>query len=417
MTPSVVDTSVGIADLPEERVEPNVGEGVTDTLDVDTEGLEILEDAGQGKKKSKKRKHKSGAEKRNVDVGEPSEPKKKLSKEERATKRAKTRIGNKRITKNVTDIPPHKVVLNSEEEESNWKFVASRMIAAERMLSEVTKQNADIMGIQEDVSVMPTVQTVGPYYSNLVREFICNMTEDIDDPVSPNFQKITLRNFTFDFLPKKASTPFLWAFEEREKLLEFYERVSGARMHASFIRPGGVAQDLPLGLCRDIDSFTQQFASRIDELEEMSTGNRIWKQRLVDIGTVTAQQAKDWGFSGVMLRGSGVCWDLRRAAPYDVHDQLDPDVPVGTRGDRYDRYCIRIEEMRQSVRIIVQCLNQMPSGMIKAAQDEIRHLEGVIQTTLARKSVLEARLRSLTREVGPEVDPAVGDCKAEASQD
>lgn len=163
-----------------------------------------------------------------------------------------------------------------------------------------------------------------------------------------------------------ASTPFLWAFEEREKLLEFYERVSGARMHASFIRPGGVAQDLPLGLCRDIDSSTQQFASRIDELEEMSTGNRIWKQRLVDIGTVTAQQAKDWGFSGVMLRGSGVCWDLRRAAPYDVHDQSDPDVPVGTRGDRYDRYCIRIEEMRQSVRIIVQCLNQMPSGMIKA---------------------------------------------------
>nr|UJP67974.1 NADH dehydrogenase subunit 7 [Dinetus racemosus] len=163
-----------------------------------------------------------------------------------------------------------------------------------------------------------------------------------------------------------ASTPFLWAFEEREKLLEFYERVSGARMHASFIRPGGVAQDLPLGLCRDIDSFTQQFASRIDELEEMSTGNRIWKQRLVDIGTVTAQQAKDWGFSGVMLRGSGVCWDLRKAAPYDVHDQLDPDVPVGTRGDRYDRYCIRIEEMRQSVRIIVQCLNKMPSGMIKS---------------------------------------------------
>uniref|UniRef100_G1C2V1 NADH dehydrogenase [ubiquinone] iron-sulfur protein 2 n=1 Tax=Arabidopsis thaliana TaxID=3702 RepID=G1C2V1_ARATH len=162
-----------------------------------------------------------------------------------------------------------------------------------------------------------------------------------------------------------ALTPFLWAFEEREKLLEFYERVSGARMHASFIRPGGVAQDLPLGLCRDIDSFTQQFASRIDELEEMSTGNRIWKQRLVDIGTVTAQQAKDWGFSGVMLRG-GVCWDSRRAAPYDVHDQSDLDVPVGTRGDRYDRYCIRIEEMRQSLRIIVQCLNQMPSGMIKA---------------------------------------------------
>ncbi|KAG4906137.1 hypothetical protein JHK86_034962 [Glycine max] len=231
-----------------------------------------------------------------------------------------------------------------------------------------------------------------------------------------------------------ASTPSLWAFEEREKLLEFYERVSGARMHASFIRPGGVAQDLPLGLCRDIDSFTQQFASRIDELEEMSTGNRIWKQRLVDIGTVTAQQAKDWGFSGagrathlrmvlvlrtvngfasglwarrnrmsspgwstvrqnrhrlgaidgtcrsarrlLVIKKSvesggtsneiGVCWDSRRAAPYDVHDQSDPDVPVGTRGDRYDRYCIRIEEMRQSLRIILQCPNKIPSGMIKA---------------------------------------------------
>uniref|UniRef100_G8E8U3 NADH dehydrogenase [ubiquinone] iron-sulfur protein 2 n=1 Tax=Silene conica TaxID=39875 RepID=G8E8U3_SILCO len=163
-----------------------------------------------------------------------------------------------------------------------------------------------------------------------------------------------------------ALTPFLWSFEEREKLLEFYERVSGARMHASFIRPGGVGQDLPFGLCRDIDSSTQQFASRIDELEEMSTGNRIWKDRLVDIGSVTAQQAKAWGFSGVMLRGPGVCWDLRRAAPYDVYHELDFDVPVGTRGDCYDRYCIRIEEMRQSLRLIVQCLKKMPTGMIKA---------------------------------------------------
>ncbi|PHT46359.1 NADH dehydrogenase [ubiquinone] iron-sulfur protein 2 [Capsicum baccatum] len=163
-----------------------------------------------------------------------------------------------------------------------------------------------------------------------------------------------------------ASTPFLWAFEEREKLLEFYERVSGARMHTSFIRPGGVAQDFPKGLCIDIDSFTQQFASRIGKLEEMSTDNRICKQRLMDIGTVTAQQAKDWEFSGVMLRGSGVCWDLQKAAPYDVHDQLDPDIPVGTRGDRYDRYYIRIGEMRQSVWIIMQCLNQIPSCIIKA---------------------------------------------------
>lgn len=168
-----------------------------------------------------------------------------------------------------------------------------------------------------------------------------------------------------------ALTPFLWAFEEREKLLEFYERVSGARMHASYIRPGGVAQDLPLGCSEDIFRFCEQFASRIDEMEEMLTNNRIWKQRLVDIGTVTARQALDWGFSGVMLRGSGVCWDLRKASPYDVYDRMDFDVPVGTRGDCYDRYCIRVEEMRQSLRIIVQCLNMMPTGLIKTDDRKI----------------------------------------------
>uniref|UniRef100_Q8M1F6 NADH dehydrogenase [ubiquinone] iron-sulfur protein 2 n=1 Tax=Chaetosphaeridium globosum TaxID=96477 RepID=Q8M1F6_CHAGL len=168
-----------------------------------------------------------------------------------------------------------------------------------------------------------------------------------------------------------ALTPFLWAFEERERLMEFYERVSGARMHAAYIRPGGVAQDLPLGLSEDIYKFTQQFASRIDELEEMLTNNRIWKQRLVDIGVVTAQDALDWGFSGVMLRGSGINWDLRKAAPYDVYQQLDFDVPVGTRGDCYDRYCIRVEEMRQSLRIIAQCLNAMPTGMVKVDDRKI----------------------------------------------
>lgn len=162
-----------------------------------------------------------------------------------------------------------------------------------------------------------------------------------------------------------ALTPFLWAFEEREKLMEFYERVSGARLHAAYIRPGGVAQDLPVGLCEDIFKFTQQFASRIDEMEEMLTNNRIWKQRLVDIGIVTAEQALDWGFSGVMIRGSGIRWDLRKTQPYDVYEKMIFDVPVGTRGDCYDRYLIRIEEMRQSIRIIMQCLNEMPQGPIK----------------------------------------------------
>ena len=168
-----------------------------------------------------------------------------------------------------------------------------------------------------------------------------------------------------------ALTPFLWAFEEREKLMEFYERVSGARMHAAYFRPGGVAQDLPQGLCQDIADFAQTFASRIDDMEEMLTSNRIWKQRLVDIGHVSRDDAMLWGFSGVLLRGSGLQWDLRRAQPYEVYDQLDFDIPVGTRGDSYDRYLIRVEEMRQSLRLIIQCLNQMPEGLVKTDDKKI----------------------------------------------
>ena len=168
-----------------------------------------------------------------------------------------------------------------------------------------------------------------------------------------------------------ALTPFLWGFEEREKCMEFYERVSGARMHAAYVRPGGVAQDMPLGLSEDIYRFAQQFSSRIDEMEELLTSNRIWKQRLVDVGVVSAASALDWGFSGVMLRGSGVNWDLRKTQPYDAYSELDFQVPVGSRGDCYDRYLIRLEEMRQSVRIIMQCLNEMPNGMIKSNDRKI----------------------------------------------
>jgi len=162
-----------------------------------------------------------------------------------------------------------------------------------------------------------------------------------------------------------ALTPFLWAFEEREKLMEFYERVSGARMHAAYIRPGGVSQDIPKGLCQDIYVFCRQFASRIDEMEEMLTVNRIWKQRLVNIGTVTAEEALNWGFTGVLLRGSGVAWDLRKTQPYEIYNDLEFDVPVGRQGDSYDRYLLRIEEMRQSLHIVMQVLNSMPEGLVK----------------------------------------------------
>ena len=162
-----------------------------------------------------------------------------------------------------------------------------------------------------------------------------------------------------------AMTPFLWAFEEREKLMEFYERVSGARMHAAYIRPGGVSLDLPLGFLDDLFLFSNQFAIRLDEIEEMLTGNRIWKERLVDIGVVTSKQATDWGFSGVMLRGSGIEWDLRKSQPYEVYSELNFSIPVGNNGDCYDRYLIRIEEMRQSLKIIQDLINKIEKGFIK----------------------------------------------------
>jgi len=168
-----------------------------------------------------------------------------------------------------------------------------------------------------------------------------------------------------------AMTPFLWAFEEREKLMEFYERVSGARMHASYFRPGGVSQDLNLGLLNDIYSFCNQFVRRLDEIEEMLTSNPIWKLRLVNIGVVTAQQAIDWGFSGVMLRGSGVIWDLRKNQPYEIYPNIKFSIPVGVNGDCFDRYAIRIQEMRQSLNIIQQCLNNIPNGNIKVDDAKI----------------------------------------------
>ncbi len=162
-----------------------------------------------------------------------------------------------------------------------------------------------------------------------------------------------------------AMTPFLWAFEEREKLMEFYERVSGARMHAAYIRPGGVSTDIPLGFLDDVYLFISQFNIRLDEIEEMLTGNRIWKERLIDIGIVSAKRAVEWGFSGVMLRGSGIAWDLRKHQPYEIYKDLEFSVPVGSNGDCYDRYLIRVEEMRQSLKIIHEAMNMIKPGPVK----------------------------------------------------
>ncbi|KAM3725991.1 putative NADH dehydrogenase [ubiquinone] iron-sulfur protein 2 [Dirofilaria immitis] len=168
-----------------------------------------------------------------------------------------------------------------------------------------------------------------------------------------------------------AMTPLFWMFEEREKLFEFNERISGARMHMNYIRPGGVACDLPLGLLDDIYDWAIQFPQRIDMMEDMLTENRLWKSRTRDIGLISAADAQNLGFSGVMLRGSGIKYDVRKTAPYEIYDQIEFDVPVGTKGDCYDRYLCRLEEMRQSIRIILDCLNRIPQGEIKVDDHKI----------------------------------------------
>jgi len=163
-----------------------------------------------------------------------------------------------------------------------------------------------------------------------------------------------------------ALTPFLWGFEERERLMEFYERVSGARMHAAYIRPGGVSQDLPLGFCDDLFLFCKQFSSRLDEIEDLLSSNRIWKNRLVDVGIVSVNDALNFGFSGVMLRGSGVRWDLRYNLPYESYADFSFNVPTSDKGDCFGRYLIRMREMRESLAIILQAINKIPKfGLVK----------------------------------------------------
>ena len=162
-----------------------------------------------------------------------------------------------------------------------------------------------------------------------------------------------------------AITPSLWTYEEREKLLEFYEAASGARFHSNYFRPGGVSKDLPAGLTDKIAGWAEAFPKFIDDIETLLNGNRIWKQRVVDIGVISAEDALAWGFSGPALRGSGVAWDLRRAQPYDKYAEVEFDVPVGKHGDCYDRYLVRMAEMRESVKIIKQCLAKMQPGPVK----------------------------------------------------
>ena len=178
-------------------------------------------------------------------------------------------------------------------------------------------------------------------------------------------------NVTTHALDVGALTPSLWGFEERETLMTFYERVSGSRLHANYFRPGGVHQDMPRGLEEDIAKFCNSFPKIIDDIETLLTDNRIFKQRNVDIGVVSKEDALEYSFSGVMMRGSGIPWDLRKSQPYECYDQLDFKIPIGKNGDCYDRYLCRIDEMRESVKIINQCLVNIPKGPIKTLDGKI----------------------------------------------
>lgn len=178
-------------------------------------------------------------------------------------------------------------------------------------------------------------------------------------------------NLTTYAMDVGALTPALWGFEEREIGMEFYERVCGARMHANYFRPGGVHQDMPAGLAEDMHKYADTVLEFVNDMETLLTDNRIFKQRTVDIGVVSKREALDWGFSGPMLRASGVPWDLRKSQPYDCYAEMDFDVPIGTTGDCYARYLVRVEEMRQSAKIMKQALEKMPKGPVMVDDHKI----------------------------------------------
>ena len=193
-----------------------------------------------------------------------------------------------------------------------------------------------------------------PKRAQYIRVLFCELTRILNH----------ILNITTHALDVGAMTPLLWLFEEREKVLSFYERVSGARFHSAYIRPGGVHQDMPAGMEEDILKWANGFVKYLDDVDNLLTENRIWKQRLVDVGVVSAKEALDWGFSGPMLRGSGVAWDLRKSQPYDIYSDLEFDIPIGKHGDCWDRYLVRMEEMRQSLTLIKQCIEKMPKGAV-----------------------------------------------------
>lgn len=245
-------------------------------------------------------------------------------------------------------------------------------------------------GTEKLIEYKSYIQAV-PYFDRL--DYVCPMNQEhafalatekllgIDVPLRAKyirtlFAEISrilnhLLNITTFAIDVGAITPALWGFEEREKLMEFHEAACGARLHANYFRPGGVAKDLPAGLTERISAWSQNFPKFIDDLETLLTENRIFKQRLVDIGIMSLQDCFDWGFSGPNLRASGGAWDLRKNQPYEVYADMDFDIPVGRNGDCYDRYLVRVAEMRESLKIIDQCIAEMPDGPVKVQNNKI----------------------------------------------
>ena len=217
---------------------------------------------------------------------------------------------------------------------------------------------------QEHAFVLAAERLLGvdvPLRAKFIRTLYCEIGRQLNH----------LLNVPSFILDVGGMTPMLWAFEEREKLMEFYERACGARLHANYFRIGGVSADLPDGLLEDISAWIEQFPKILDDIDTVATGNRIFKQRSVNIGIVSKEEALDWGFTGPNLRASGVAWDLRKSQPYEVYDQMEFDIPVGSVGDCYDRYLVRMLEMRESLKIMKQCIEKMPAGPVRVENSKV----------------------------------------------
>jgi NADH-quinone oxidoreductase subunit D len=245
-------------------------------------------------------------------------------------------------------------------------------------------------GTEKLIETRPYLQNVGyfdrlDYCSMLLQEHAYVLAVEkllgVEVPIRAQYIRVLfdeltrilnhLLNVTTMALDVGAMTPLLWMFEEREKLMHFYERVSGARMHAFYYRFGGVDRDLPKGLEEEIAAWIEQFVPKFEDMDALLTENRIFKQRTVDIGVVSPEDAMAWGFSGPMLRASGIAWDLRKAQPYEVYDRMDFDIPVGKNGDCWDRYLVRMLEVRESLKIMRQCLDQMPEGPVMVVDQKV----------------------------------------------